>query len=148
MEADYDLPKHNASEKDIRRILRSMKMVAVVGLSRHHEKDSYRVASYLQERGYRIIPVNPNAREILNEKCYSRLEDIPERVDIVNIFRKAEDVGEVVESAIAIGAKVIWTQERIVHNVAADRALESGLEVVMDKCLMNEHVKYKIDTSL
>jgi len=148
MDADYELPKHNASDEEIQRIFQTAKVIAVVGLSRQHDKDSYQVASYLQEHGFRIVPVNPKTHEILNEKSYARLEDIPEKVDVVNIFRKAEDVAEIVESAIAVEAKVVWTQVGIVDNIAADRAREAGLQVVMDKCMMTEHRKYEIDTSL
>ena len=148
MDENYELPKHNASDEVLRKIFQSAHVIAVVGLSTHHDRPSYQVASYLKERGYWIIPVNPKAQEILNETSYPRLEDVPEKIDVVNIFRKSEDVGEIVESAIAVGAKVIWMQEHIVHNVAADRALEHGLEVVMDKCMMKEHRKYEVDTSL
>ena len=148
MNMDYELPKHNASDKEIRDIFRFAKVIAVVGLSRHHEAPSYKVASYLQEHGFRIIPVHPKAKEILNETVYSRLEDAPEKIDVVNVFRKAEDVPTIVESAIAIEAQVIWLQERIVHNIAAARARKAGLTVVMDKCMMKEHKKYEIDISL
>ncbi|MCK5179934.1 MAG: CoA-binding protein [Candidatus Omnitrophica bacterium] len=148
MDKNYDVPEYNATDEDIRRIFQSSKVIAVVGLSRHHEADSYRVASYLQEHGFRIIPVRLKAKEILNEKSYASLEEVPEKIDVVNIFRKPEDVGEVVDSAIAIGAKTVWMQEGIVHNVAAAKAHEAGLTVVMDRCLMKEYKKYGIDTSL
>ena len=148
MDTDYELPKHNASDEDIQQIFRSAKVIVIVGLSRNHEADSYRVASYLQEHGFRIIPVHPKVKEILSEKCYDRLEDVHEKIDVVNVFRKPEEVPGIIESAIAIGAKVVWTQEKIVHNVAALRAVEAGLQTVMDKCIMKEHKKYEIDISL
>jgi hypothetical protein len=93
----------------------------------------------MQRAGYRIIPVNPNETEVLGEKSYARLEDVPEPVDIVDIFRRPEYVPEVVESAIRIGAKAIWMQEGVVHEVAAQQAREAGLQVVMDRCILKEH---------
>ena len=95
----------------------------------------------MQRAGYRIIPVNPQVAEVLGEKSYARLEDIPEPVDMVDIFRRAEFVPEIVESAIRIGAKTIWMQEGVVHEAAAERARQSGLAVVMDKCTLKEHRK-------
>ncbi len=148
MDADYELPKHNVSDEDLQHILQTARVIAVVGLSRNHEADSYQVASYLQEHGYRIIPVHPRVKEILNEKCYDRLEDIPEKVDVVNVFRRSEEVAGIIESSIAIGAKTVWTQKRIVDNVAAIRAIEAGLQTVMNKCVMKEHKRYEIDISL
>ena len=148
MDEKYGLPVFNATDEDIQHIFQSTKVIAVVGLSRHHEAASYQVASYLQERGFRVIPVRPKSDEILDEKVYASLEEIPGEIDIVNIFRKPEDVGEVVDSAIAVRAKVVWMQERIVDNIAAAKAHEAGLAVVMDKCIMKEYKKYKIDTSL
>ena len=97
------------------------------------------VAAYLQRAGYRIIPVNPNETEVLGEKCYARLEDVPEKIDMVDIFRRSEYVPEIVESAIHIGAKVIWMQEGVIHEAAAERASQAGLNVVMDRCTLKEH---------
>ena len=111
----------------------------MVGLSSKRFRPSYGVAAYLQSAGYRIIPVNPNEREVLGEKCYARLEDVPEKMDIVDIFRRSELVPEVVESAIRIGAKAVWMQEGVVHEEAARRAREAGLEVMMDRCILKEH---------
>jgi predicted CoA-binding protein len=99
------------------------------------------VAEYLQSAGYRIIPVNPSETEVLGEKCYSRLEDVPERVDIVDIFRRSEFVPEIVESAIRIGARAVWMQEGVTHAEAAERARRAGLLTVMDACILKEHIK-------
>jgi predicted CoA-binding protein len=148
MDKNYGLPEYSANDKDIRRIFQLTKVVAVVGLSRNHEADSYRVAAYLKECGFRIIPVRPKTDEILGEKCYESLLEVPEKIDVVNIFRKPKEVGEIVDSAIAIGAKTVWMQERIVNGVAAAKAHEAGLQVVMNRCIMKEHKRYKIDTSV
>jgi len=95
----------------------------------------------LQRAGYRIIPVNPKESEVLGEKCYARLEDIPEKIDIVDIFRRSEYVPEIVESAIRLGAKTVWMQEGVIHEEAAERARNAGLKVVMDRCTLKEHRK-------
>lgn len=146
---DYQLSDdENPADEQIRGILTSMKTIAVVGLSRHHEQDSYKVASYLQERGYWIIPVNPNAQEILGEKCFRSLKEIPVKIDAVLVFRPSEFAGAIVDEAIEIGAKVVWMQEGISDAVAAGRARARGLEVVMDKCMMKEHKRMEIDTSI
>jgi predicted CoA-binding protein len=126
---------------NIPEILKSCRTIAVVGLSGSPVRPSNGVATYLQRAGYRVIPVNPNEPEILGETCYARLEDIPDKVDMVDIFRRPECVPEIVESAIRIGAKVIWMQEGVVHATAAERARQAGLEVVMDKCTLKEHRK-------
>lgn len=120
-------------------ILKRAKTIAVVGLSPKADRPSYGVASYLKEQGYRIIPVNPAADEVLGEKCYPDLSSIGERVDVVDIFRRAEDVPPIVEEAIKIGAETVWMQEGIVSEEAAARAREAGLEVVMDRCMLQEH---------
>ena len=123
----------------IAEMLKSARTIAVVGLSSKRYRPSYGVAAYMQSAGYRIIPVNPNEREVLGEKCYARLEDVSEKVDIVDIFRRSELVPEVVESAIRIGAKAVWMQEGVVNEQAARQAREAGLEVVMDLCILKEH---------
>jgi predicted CoA-binding protein len=120
-------------------LLRSTRTIAVVGLSPDPFRPSHGVAEYMQARGYRIIPVNPNADRVLGERSYPDLESIPEPVDMVNIFRRSELVGPVVESAIRIGAKSVWMQEGVVNQAAADAARAAGIEVVMDRCLMVEH---------
>jgi hypothetical protein len=125
--------------EEIEAVLKEGRTIAVVGLSPKPDRPSYVVARYLQAQGYRIIPVNPNAQEILGEKAYPTLLSIPEKVDIVDIFRNPEDVPPVVEEAISIGARVVWMQEGIAHEGAAQRAKEAGLKVVMDRCLKKEH---------
>jgi predicted CoA-binding protein len=127
------------SDKEMKEILLSTKTIASVGLSSNQEKDSFWVVSYLKEQGYRIIPVNPTATEILGEKVYPNLEAIPDKVDVVQVFRKSEDVMPVVESAIKIGAKVVWMQAGIVNEEAAKKARQAGLQVVMDECMRVAH---------
>ena len=125
--------------KQIAEILRVGRIIAVVGLSAKRYRPSYGVAEYMQRAGYRIIPVNPNETEVLGEKCYPDVESVPEPIDIVDIFRRSEFVPEIVEAAIRKGAKVIWMQEGVVHEEAARRAQEAGLEVVMDRCILKDH---------
>ncbi len=120
-------------------ILRSARTIAVVGLSSNPMRASHGVAEYLKSAGYRIIPVNPNETEVLGERSYARLEDVPEPVDIVDVFRRAEEVPAVAESAIGIGAKVLWMQLGIENAEAAERARAAGLVVVEDACLLVEH---------
>ncbi len=127
------------SDDAIREILLSARTIASVGLSSNEEKDSYGVASYLKEQGYRIIPVNPTATEILGEKAYPDLQSVPEKIDLVQVFRKPEDVPPVVDDAIKAGAKVVWMQEGIVNEEAAQKAREAGLQVVMDACMRASH---------
>ena len=127
------------SDQMMKEILLSAKTIASFGLSSSDEKESYWIVSYLKEQGYRIIPVNPTAKEILGEKVYPNLESIPDKVDVVQVFRKSEDVPPVVESAIKIGAKVVWMQEGIVNEEAAQKAREAGLQVVMDACMRATH---------
>lgn len=125
----------------ITEILWSSNTIAVVGLSSRRLRPSYGVAEYLQSVGYRIIPVNPNETEVLGEKSYARLEDVPERVDIVDIFRRSEFVPEIVESAIRIGARAVWMQEGVAHTEAAERARRAGLFVVMNTCIAKDHAR-------
>ena len=125
----------------IRELLETSGTIAVVGLSSSKMRPSHGVAEYLQRAGYKIIPVNPNETEVLGERAVARLEDINEKVDIVDIFRRSEFVPEVVESAIAIGAKAVWMQEGVIHEAAAQRARAAGLNVVMDLCIMKEHAR-------
>lgn len=128
------------NEKDI---LKSCQTIAVVGLSGDEYKTSHHVARYLQEQGYKIIPVNPNESEILGETCYPSLAEVPEKVDVVDIFRKSEDVPPVVEDAIKVKAGAVWMQEGIVNEAAAKKAREAGIKVVMDKCMLKEHLRLK-----
>jgi uncharacterized protein len=123
-------------------LLRASKTIAVVGLSNKKFRPSYGVAEYMQGQGYRIIPVNPNETEVLGEKSYARLEDVPEHVDIVDIFRRSEFVQPIVESAIRIGASHVWMQEDVVDEAAAAQAREAGLSVVMDRCILKEHRRF------
>ena len=127
------------NDQTMKDILLSTKTIASVGLSSNMEKESYWIASYLKEQGYRIIPVNPTADEILGEKSYPDLESVPEQIDVVQVFRKPEDVPPIVDSAIKVGAKVVWMQEGIVNEEAAQRGREAGLQVVMDACMRATH---------
>lgn len=123
-------------------ILKTAKTIAVVGLSSDESKPSYGVSEYMQRRGYRIIPVNPRETEVLGEKAYARLEDIPEPVDIVNVFRRPTLTPEVAASAVAMGAKVLWLQLGIENDEAQRIAEAGGLDVVMDRCILIEHRRY------
>ena len=123
-------------------ILKSSRIVAVVGLSTNPDRPSYNVANYLKENGYTIIPVNPTEKMILDEVCYPSLSSIPGRVEIVDIFRKSEAVLPIVLEAIEIGASTIWMQEGVINEEAENKAKEAGLKVVMDKCMLKEHQKY------
>lgn len=120
-------------------ILSDSKTVAVVGLSANPDRPSHRVAEYLKENGYKIIPVNPGEKTILGETCYPDLVSIPEKVDVVDIFRKSEDVLSIVKEAIRIGAKAVWMQEGVINEEAAAEARDAGLKVVMDRCMFKEH---------
>ena len=123
----------------LRRILRDSRTIAVVGLSADWFRPSYFAAKYMQEHGYRVIPVNPKYPEILGEKCYRSLREIPDRVDIVDVFRKTQDVPPIADEAIGIGAKVLWQQLGVKNEAAAAKARAAGLEAVMDRCVKIEH---------
>ncbi|MGQ0546955.1 MAG: CoA-binding protein [Betaproteobacteria bacterium] len=125
----------------LRRILGTCRVLAVVGLSADWYRPSYFAAKYMQEHGYRVIPVNPRYPEILGEKCYPSLRAIPEKVAIVDVFRKTPDVPPIAEEAIAIGAKVLWQQLGVKNDAAAARARAAGLETVMDRCVKIEHAR-------
>ena len=131
----------NPSADPITEILKTQKTIAVVGLSSNPMRPSHGVTAYMQAAGYRIIPVNPNETEVLGEKSYARLEDVPEKIDIVDIFRRAEEVAPAVESAIRVGAKVVWMQLGIESEEAAEKARAAGLTVVEDACILIEHKK-------
>ncbi|MBI5197049.1 MAG: CoA-binding protein [Nitrospirae bacterium] len=132
-----ELPAFRVPDDEALGLMKRYRTIAVVGLSANPEKPSHFVPQYLKDQGYKVIPVNPTAKgEILGEKVYAGLRDIPQPVDIVDIFRPPKDVPPIVEDAIAIGAKVVWMQEGIVNNAAAERAKQAGLAVVMDKCMM------------
>ena len=129
----------NASPENIRAILKKYHTVAVVGLSDNPQRPSHQVARYLQTQGYRIIPVNPQCQEVLGEKCYPSLKEVPEPVEVVDIFRKGEAIPAIVEEAIAAGAKVIWLQLGLESPEATARARAAGLQVVMNRCMKIEH---------
>jgi hypothetical protein len=139
MSDSCEMPLIQASAEEITEILRSAKTIAVVGLSDKPDRDSHRVAAYLQRAGYRIIPVNPAISETLGVKAVATLREINEPVDVVDIFRKPDAVPPIVDDAIAIGAKVVWMQDGIVHNEAAEKARAAGLRVVMSRCMLRDH---------
>jgi uncharacterized protein len=132
---------NNTSLDPIAQLLRQSKTIAVVGLSSNPRRPSHEVAAYLQSVGYRIIPVNPNESEVLGQKSYPRLEDVPEPIDIVDVFRRPEEVPPIADSAIGIHAKALWLQQGITNPLAASKARAAGLLVVEDACLFVEHKK-------
>jgi predicted CoA-binding protein len=134
---------------DIGKFLREVKTIAVVGLSANPSRPSHQVAAYLQDEGFRIVPVNPNLRAVLGVTAFPSLLEVPEeiRIDLVNVFRRSEAVLPVVEEAIKIGARGIWMQEGVIHPAAAQLARNAGLWVVMDRCLMVEHHRYVSQSS-
>lgn len=127
--------------EDIKRILAECRTIAVVGLSSNPHRPSYSVASYMQRQGYRVIPVNPNETEVLGEKAYPALANVPDEIDLVDVFRRSDEAGRAVDEAIAIGAKAVWLQEGVIDHEAAQRAFAAGLLVVMDRCWLKEHVR-------
>jgi predicted CoA-binding protein len=141
MSETIPIPPVRPPDEELARILKEAKTIAVVGLSNNPDKDSHHIARYLQDHGYRIIPVNPGATEILGEKAYASLLDIPGdiAIDIVDIFRRPADVGPVVDDAIRRGTKTVWMQLGIANSEAAARARQAGLHVVMDTCIMMAH---------
>src|ERR1700691_5364575 len=130
-----------SEEKSITELLATAKTIAVVGLSAKPYRASFGVSETLQSSGYRIFPVNPNLSEVLGEKCYACLEDIPEKIDIVDVFRRSEFVPEIVEAAIRIGTRAIWMQEGVEDEPSAERARRAGLFVIMDNCIAKEIYK-------
>jgi predicted CoA-binding protein len=141
MEEACEMPTYHVLPKDVEEILTSNKTIAIVGLSPKEDRASNRVAKYLQSQGYKIIPVNPQYPEILGLKSYAKISDIPEEIDVVDIFRKSSAVPEIVDDAIKKGVKVVWMQEGIIHNESAKKVLEAGIKVVMNKCMMKEYKK-------
>lgn len=125
----------------IKLILDECRTIAVVGLSSNPRRPSHGVASYMQSHGYRIIPVNPNETEVLGQKAYPALADVPEKIDLVDIFRRSDEAGTAVDEAIAVGAKGVWMQDGVIDKEAAQRALDAGLLVVMDRCWLRDHVR-------
>ena len=140
LESTCEIPDHNPPPEKIRAILENYKRVAIVGLSPKPERDSHKVAKYLKENHYEIVPVNPGQKEILGETCYPNLKAIPFQVDLIDIFRKSDAIPLVVDDAIAIGAKIVWMQLGLANNRAAKKARNAGLEVIMNKCIKIEHM--------
>ncbi|MBL8821304.1 MAG: CoA-binding protein [Planctomycetia bacterium] len=127
------------NDSDTKQLLQNTRTIAVVGMSDKPHRASHHVAAYMKAQGYRIIPVNPTLTSVLGERCYPTLRDIPEPVDMVDVFRKSDAVPSIVDDAIAIGAKSVWMQEGVIHQDAADQASDAGLLVVMDRCILKEH---------
>lgn len=127
------------SDAELRDLIAGARTIAVVGLSPKEHRDSHRVAKYLQDQGYRIIPVNPNANDVLGEKAYTSLKDVPDAVDIVDVFRRPDAVDDVAREAVEVGARAIWLQVGVVNENAARIAEDGGLDVVMDRCLMVDY---------
>ena len=127
------------SRETIEEILENCKTIAVVGLSSNPGRASYGVASYMKRNGYKVIPVNPNETEVFGAKAYATLREVPEKIDLVDIFRRSSEAGAAVDEAIAVGAKAVWLQEGVIDNAAAGRAAAAGLLVVMDRCWLKDH---------
>ena len=127
------------NDADMIEMLREGKTIAVVGLSSKRLRPSHGVSAYMQDHGYRIIPVNPAETEVLGEKAYATLSEVPVPVDIVNVFRQPEFVPEIVDEALRLGVKYLWLQEDVVHEAAAAKARAAGVKVVMDRCILKEH---------
>jgi len=138
-----------ANSGHIAAILHEARIIAVVGLSPRPDRPSHTVSRHMQSHGYRIIPINPNCKEILQEPCYPSLLNLPEglKIDIVNVFRRSETVGPIVEQAIHVGARCVWMQEGVWNQAAALKAEQAGLEVIMNRCMMRDHRAYVLDVS-
>jgi predicted CoA-binding protein len=132
----------------IRRILTECKTIAVVGLSSNPLRPSHDVSAYMQARGYRVVPVNPNETEVLGEPAYATLADLPEKPDLVNIFRRSSEAGHHVDEAIRLGIPAVWLQDDVIDEAAAERAIRAGLWVVMNKCILREHLRYALEPRL
>jgi hypothetical protein len=142
-ERNCELPDCNPPEADIARLLEQSRTITVVGLSPKEQRDSNRVARYLIEQEYDVVPVNPGQETLLGRRCYKRVSEVPVKIDIVDCFISPSRIPKVVEEAIAVGASALWMQLGVVHNEAAARAREAGLQVVMNKCIMVEHKRLK-----
>ena len=127
------------SDETIRRIFDECRTIAVVGLSSNPSRPSHGVSGYMRRSGYRVIPVNPNETEVFGETAYPDLAAVPEKIDLVDVFRRSDEAGKAVDEAIAAGAKAVWLQEGVIDRSAAQRALDAGLLVVMDRCWLKEH---------
>ena len=141
MKRQCEIPKVTSPTAEIKGILTKYKTIAVVGLSPKENRPSHGVSKYMQSHGYKIYPVNPTIKEILGEKSYPDLKSIPDKIDIVDVFRDPAFVVEVAKDAVLIGAKVLWLQEGVINNEAAEIAKKAGLKVVMNKCILKEHRK-------
>ena len=129
------------SQETIRRILDECRTIAVVGLSSDSSRPSNSVSGYMRRQGYRVIPVNPNETSVFGEKAYPDLAAVPEKIDLVDVFRRRDEAGKSVDEAIAVGAKAVWMQEGVIDAAAAQRAVDAGLMVVMDRCWLKEHIR-------
>ena len=129
------------SKETIHRILEECRTIAVVGLSSDPSRPSNSVSGYMRRQGYRVIPVNPNEMSVFGEKSYPDLFAVPEKIDLVDVFRRWDEAGKAVDEAIAVGAKAVWMQEGVIDAAAAQRALDAGLMVVMDRCWLKEHIR-------
>lgn len=136
---ECQMPEKNATDPEVVELLKKSKTVAVVGVSHKEERDSHKVAKYLKDHGYKMIPVNPKYREVLGEACYPDLKSVPEHIDIVDIFRNVEVIPGIVDEAIEAKAGSVWMQLGLCHNESADKARNAGLSVVMNKCIKIEH---------
>jgi len=141
-----ELPDYNPPDEEVVELLKSAKTIAVVGISHKEDRDSYKVAKYLKEHGYKIIPVNPKYKEVLGEPCYPDLKSIPEKIDVVDIFRKVDAIPGIVDEAISVGAGAVWMQLGLAHNESAEKARQAGLKVVMNKCMKIEHQRLLLST--
>ena len=130
------------SPETIRRILDECRTIAVVGLSSDPSRASNSVSGYMRRQGYRVIPVNPNETSVFGEKSYPDLSAVPEKIDLVDVFRRSDEAGKAVDEAIAVGAKAVWLQEGVIDRAAAQRAVDAGLLVVMDRCWLKEHMRH------
>jgi predicted CoA-binding protein len=137
----WAMPMSINSKETIRRIFDECRTIAVVGLSSDSSRPSNGVAAYMRRNGYRVIPVNPNETEVFGEKSYPDLAAVPEKIDLVDIFRRSDEAGKAVDEAIAVGAKAVWLQEGVIDRDAAQRAIDAGLLVVMDRCWLKEHMR-------
>ena len=131
------------SPQAIERILDECRTIAVVGLSSNSWRPSHSVAGYMKDQGYKVIPVNPNEEEVFGNKSYASLADVPDKIDLVDVFRRSEEAGAVVDEAIKVGAKAVWLQEGVIDDAAAERAAAAGLLVVMNRCWLKEHMRVK-----
>jgi predicted CoA-binding protein len=138
---ECEFPQNNPTEDEVKEILTKSRTIAVVGISHKEERDSHKVAKYIQEHGYKMIPVNPKYKDVLGEPCYPDLKAVPEHIDIVDIFRNVEAIPGIVDEAIEVGADCVWMQLGLCHNASADKAEKAGLAVVMNKCVKIEHAR-------